>query len=79
MLDYDSSDERGPEGGQRPWTTTGAGLKVSILRYPGYEDLGGGMEIGAQVGILGGGLSAVRGDRGVGEGFESASRSEGRR
>jgi hypothetical protein len=35
------------------------------------------MEIGARVGILGGGLSAVRGDRGVGEGLESVSRSEG--
>jgi hypothetical protein len=28
----------------------GAGLTVSILRYPGYEGLGGGMEIGARVG-----------------------------
>jgi hypothetical protein len=52
---------------------------VSILRYPGYEDLGGGMEIGARVGTLGGGLSAVCGDRGVGEGLELASCSEGRR
>jgi hypothetical protein len=34
------------------------------------------MEIGTQVGTLGGGPSAVCGDRGVGEGLESASRSE---
>jgi hypothetical protein len=34
------------------------------------------MEIGARVGTLGGGLSAVHSDRGVGEGLESASCSE---
>jgi hypothetical protein len=37
------------------------------------------MEIGAWVGTLGGGFSAVCGDRGVGEGLELASRSEDQR
>jgi hypothetical protein len=37
------------------------------------------MEIGAWVGTLGGGLSAVCSNRGVGEGLELASCSEDRR
>jgi hypothetical protein len=48
----------------------GAGLMVSILRYLGYADLGGGMEIGVWVGTLGGGLNAVCGDREVMGRFE---------
>jgi hypothetical protein len=43
---------------------------VSILWYLGYADLGGGMEIGVQVGTLGGGLNAVCGDREVMGRFE---------